>query len=64
MPTMKFYRKNVYGKDLMYLAERTQREAIEMICNRKSITERDMFALGMLGFTFEEVNENQAKETK
>lgn len=61
MPIMKYYRKNVYGNELMYLADKNQKDAVEMISGRKSINPADMFALGMIGFTFEEVTESQAK---
>ena len=61
MSIMKYYRKSVYGKELMYLADKQQRDSVELISERKSITQKDMLALGMLGFTFEEITETQAK---
>lgn len=67
--TMKFYKKNVYGNEVMYLVDRLQRESIQQISHRKTITREDQFNLSMLGFVFVEITETealklQAKENK
>lgn len=50
-----FYRKNVYGKELRYIANPTIADAIIRLTGKLTIDENDMTELRVLGCTFEEV---------
>ncbi len=50
-----FYRKNVYGKEMMYIAGEISRLAVMQLTKKSTIDEGDMTALNILGFTFTEV---------
>lgn len=62
--TIKYYQKNVYGKDLMYLADPVYSDTLQIISGRRTITQRDMLALNMIGFEFVEVLESEAKSLR
>lgn len=53
--TIEYYRKNVYGADLMYIADEKTAYFITQLTNRVTMTGSDMFALSKLGFEFVEV---------
>jgi hypothetical protein len=53
--TIKFYRDRVYGVIKNYVKDPEVANAITMLTSRKTLTEQDMKALELLGFTFEEV---------
>ena len=52
---IEFYTKNVYGNDLMYVADPAIAEHLTNLTGRVTIANSDMFALTKLGFTFTEV---------
>lgn len=52
---IKFYRKNVYGKELMYVADEKIAHHLSQLTGRKTVDSRDMHDLKELGFTFSEV---------
>jgi hypothetical protein len=52
---IKYYTKNVYGRDVMYLAEPKMAEALTKLTKLKTMSKEHMVALTELGFTFEEV---------
>lgn len=56
---IKFYRKNVYGNDYCYPATKVQAEALQILTNKKTLNDRDLEALKLLGFTLEEVMEKE-----
>jgi hypothetical protein len=58
--TIKFYRKNVYGKNMEYVAEAEQAVAITMITGKVCLDARIKTGLEHLGFKFEEVLESAA----
>lgn len=53
--TLKYYRKNVYGSDLLYLTDKAKANSWFCISQKKTITERDMHALAVFGLKFVEV---------
>ena len=57
MPTIKCFKKSVYGNVLVYFAKENEKErdAFLRLTGRKTITESDIAALKVLGFKFEEV---------
>jgi hypothetical protein len=52
---IKYYIKHVYGNQNMYIADKTQAQAIQNLTNQKTLTTSTMRALEVLGFTFEQV---------
>jgi len=53
--TIQYYRKNVYGNEVMYIADEHIAYYVNQLTNRVTMTGSDMFALSKLGFEFEEV---------
>lgn len=51
--TIRFYRENVYGNELLYPVD--QAVAIEMLTGKKTLTQRTILAFGYLGFRFVEI---------
>lgn len=62
--TIKFYHKNVYGNDYMYIADPLQARAVEMISGKKVMTGPVWIGLEALGYEFVEITEKQAMEMK
>lgn len=58
---IKFYRENVYGNSLVYIAAHVSEEmhfaseSIKRLTHKRTLSDSDMDALANLGFTFEEV---------
>lgn len=50
-----YYKKNVYGRDYAYVKEKSMAEAIERLTGKKTIDERDMISLAILGCEFNQV---------
>jgi len=50
MGDIRYYRKEVYGKTLFYVKNRSQRKALRALTGKKTISEKDFEALKMLGF--------------
>ena len=55
---IKYYRKNVYGQDLLYIVG-AEGDAIKALTGKKTIDRRDIAALESLGHTFELVHEGE-----
>ena len=53
--TIEYYRKNVFGKEVMYVSDPGQAKIIIKLTNKLTLTEDTMTALEMLGNKFEEV---------
>ena len=52
---IEFYRKNVYGNELMYIVDIKIQQAVKTLTGQKSLTPNVRGALEELGFTFTEV---------
>lgn len=52
-----FYRKNVYGNTLFYVADKQIAAALLKLTGSKTIRPQDFAALKDLGFIFEEIAE-------
>lgn len=52
---LEFYRKQVYGNELMYLADKAEAKEMSTLTGRTTINASDMRSLQALGFTFKEV---------
>lgn len=52
---IEFYRKDVYGNELMYVKDDEIGSDIAILTGRITITEQDIRILGRLGCTFTEV---------
>lgn len=62
--TIKFYVRNVYGNDLIYLAEPSDQELWVRLTGNKTITGRQMELMNQLtGTMFEQVIEPAARVT-
>lgn len=55
MDTIEFYRKDIYGKENLYIADPKKAQLVQMISRRKTIDMSDLKALVGLGFRIEEV---------
>jgi hypothetical protein len=55
MKKIKYYRKNIYGKDLMYLAEGAIKTCIKTLTKKETLNIEEMGALIILGHEFEEI---------
>lgn len=53
--TIEFYRKNVYGNELMYLVDEEKSVAILQLIGQKTISKRQMDYFKILGLEFTEV---------
>jgi hypothetical protein len=53
--TITFYRKDVYGNTLYYIASAEHATAFHKLTGKKTLTSRDMNAFGAFGITFTEV---------
>lgn len=62
--TIKFFHKNVYGNDYMYIADPVQARSVELISGKKVMTGPVMIGLEGLGFEFSEITEREAMEMK
>jgi hypothetical protein len=58
MTNIMYYRKNVYGQDLLYIVG-AEGDAIKTLTGKKTIDRRDIAALETLGHTFELVHEGE-----
>lgn len=52
---IEYYTKTIYGKDTMYIVDKTTAERVQILTGRKTINSNDMIALQALGFTLTEV---------
>lgn len=52
---IQYYEKNVYGNICRYITEGKTAQAVYMLTGRKTLSETDMQALELLGYTFEKV---------
>lgn len=52
---IQYYRKNVYGNELIYLIDSPQAESILRLIGQKTISERQIGYFESLGLIFEEV---------
>lgn len=52
---LQFYRKQVFGRELMYLVDCKEARAIRGLTEKSTIDNYQMVKLGELGFEFEEV---------
>ena len=59
--TINFYKKNVYGKSLSYVSDKTQKHAIALISGKCTLDASVKTGLERLGFTFVEVLESSIK---
>lgn len=50
-----YFRKNVYGNDLMYVADRRTAQLIQRLTGKQTLREQDIATFNELGFTFKEV---------
>lgn len=55
MTTIKYYTKQIYGKDTMYIADKEDAAKLQELTGRKTMTESDKRALVRFGFLLEEV---------
>ena len=55
MTTIKIYKKNVWGNDLIYIKDEKEAEAMRKLTGRKTINASDIRTLEALGFDFEYV---------
>jgi hypothetical protein len=55
MHNIDYYRKNVYGNTLYYIADMDIRQIIQAISGRTTITKQDIHNLELLGFQLTEV---------
>jgi len=53
--TINFYRKNVYGNDLIYVADEKQAKSISKITGSKTLKPIHIQGFNELGFEFNEV---------
>ncbi len=51
MNLVETYTKNIYGTDLVYIKDPTTAKAVETLTGRKTLTDRDLDALAVLGIT-------------
>lgn len=52
---MNYYVKHVYGVEQMYLADKEQAHAVQLISGQKTITPYTKEGLERLGYTFKQV---------
>lgn len=52
---IKYYRKNVYGNELMYVADPAEALTLELLLSHKTILRTDIALFKSLGIEFEEV---------
>ena len=52
--TIKYFRKSVYGNELVYPADPRQAESLNLLTGQKTLTQSSLNALAGLGFTLEE----------
>lgn len=55
MKTIEYYRKNVYGNELLYVKDQKTAVAIQELTGKVTIDARDMKCLEYLGHSFVEV---------
>lgn len=53
--TMNYYRKNVYGREVIYLITSNWSRAVMQLTGKKTATQSDLDALKVLGYTMTEV---------
>ena len=58
--TIQYYRKNVYGANLIYINGRIANEAIRILTKTLTVTEKQLEALRWLGHKTEEILESEA----
>lgn len=52
---IQYYRKNVYGQELLYISTPAIASAVRRLTGKLTIDAGDITALGVLGCTFQEV---------
>lgn len=55
MKTIEYYRKSVYGNELLYVKDKETAVAIQCLTGKVTIDARDMKCLEFLGLSFVEV---------
>lgn len=53
--TIEYYKKNVYGNTVFYIADIEVRETIQTLTQRATVKKQDLEALSRLGFIIQEV---------
>lgn len=53
--TIKYYVKNVYGKELIYLVDEQQANIVRTLTGQKTVSDNHLHALVALGCSIEEV---------
>jgi hypothetical protein len=61
MRVIKYYIKDIYSKPLVYVADKKEAQALQLLTDRKTLTRSDMEALRQLGFDFEEVTRKEVE---
>lgn len=53
--TIEYFKKSVYGNDMLYIKDAKQAETIRVLTGKKTIDARDIEMLSRLGITFKQV---------
>lgn len=58
---IEYYVKNVYGREVMYLADPTKAEALTKLTRLRTMSKEHMEALQGFGFVFQQIDEPKKK---